>query len=223
VSSSNRNAALKEYGKLAPEYDRRWSFYIKATLRETLSRIKLQPGDSFLDVGCGTGALLDALAASVPNAKLSGADASPEMLEVARKRLGEGVVLRQSYADHLPFSDEAFDVIVSTSAFHYFRDPAGSLQEMARVLRPNGCIVITDWCDDYIACRLYDLWLRVFNRAHFRTYGREECRHLLEEAGFIAVRIDRYRISWLWGLMTGVGQKRAVQQGDAAAAPPGRS
>ena len=93
---------------------------------------------------------------------------------------------------------------------------------MARVLRPNGRLVITDWCDDYIACRLCDLWLRAFNRAHFRTYGEKVCRHLLEEAGFIAVRVDAYRINWLWGLMTAVGRMGAAPQGDAAVAPPAR-
>jgi ubiquinone/menaquinone biosynthesis C-methylase UbiE len=210
VNSTDTDAVLKAYGKLAPSYDRRWSFYIEATVRETLSRLELQPGESLLDVGCGTGVLLEAFLASTPDAKLSGADPSREMLEVARKRLGEAALLRQSHVESLPFSDQAFDVVVSTNAFHYFRNPLGALEEMARVLRPNGRLVITDWCDDYVGCWLCDLWLRTFDRAHFRVYGQKQCRHLVEQAGFTAVRIDRYKINWLWGLMTAVGQKRAV-------------
>jgi len=216
MSATDTDAVLKEYGKLAPHYNRRWSFYVEETLRETLSRLDLKPGESLLDVGCGTGVLLKALAASVPDAKLSGADLSPEMLDVARKSLGERVVLKQSHAESLPFSDQAFDVVVSTNAFHYFRNPLGALERMARVLRPNGRVVITDWCDDYFACRLCNLWLRVFDRAHFRIYGRDQCRHLLEQAGFTAVRLDRYKINWLWGLMTAVGRKRTAQRGDEA-------
>ena len=216
MNSTDRNALLKEYGKLAPHYDRRWSFYIEATLRETLSRLEIEPGESLLDVGCGTGVLLEALAASVPDAKLSGADPSPEMLDVARTRLGEAVVLRQGHAENLPFADQAFDVVVCTNTLHYFRNPQGALEGMARVLRPNGRFVITDWCDDYIACRLCDLWLRVFDRAHFRTYGQKQCRRLVEQAGFPAVRVDRYKINWLWGLMTAVGRKGAARQGDEA-------
>lgn len=207
MKSADTNAVLEEYGKLAPHYDRRWSFYIEATLRETLSRLELQPGESLLDVGCGTGLLLEALSDSVPDAKLSGADPSPEMLEVARKRLGEVALLEQSHAESLPFSNQSFDVVVSTNAFHYFRDPMVALEEMARVLRPNGRLVLTDWCDDYVACWLCDLWLRVFDRAHFQTYGEKQCRRLVEQAGFTGVRIDRYKINWLWGLMTAVGQK----------------
>ncbi len=209
MNSTDTNAVLEEYGKLAPHYDRRWSFYIEATLRETLSRLEFQPGESLLDVGCGTGLLLKALSDSVTDAQLSGADPSPEMLEVASERLGEMVLLKQSHAENLPFSDETFDVVVSTSAFHYFRNPLGGLEEMARVLRPNGRLVLTDWCDDYVACRLCDLWLRVFDRAHFQTYGQKQCRRLVEQAGFPDVRIDRYKINWLWGLMTAVGQKHS--------------
>lgn len=61
------------------------------------------PGERLLDVGCGTGVLLEALSASVPDAQLSGADPSPEMLEVARKRLGKAVFLKESHAESLPF------------------------------------------------------------------------------------------------------------------------
>ena len=217
--AGDTNAVLKEYGKLAPHYDRRWSFYVERTLRETLRRLEFEPGESLLDVGCGTGALLEALSTSVPNAKLSGVDPSPEMLEMARRRLGEAVLLEQSHAESLPFSDASFDVVVSTNAFHYFRNPLGALEEMARVLRPNGRLVLTDSCDDYVACRICDLWLRLFNRAHFRTYGERQCRHLLEQAGFTAVRIDRYKINWLWGLMTAVARERGAQPGDEADRP----
>jgi hypothetical protein len=61
---------------------------------------------------------------------------------------------------------------------------------------------MTDWCDDYLACRLCNLYLRLTNRAFYRTYRQAECRDLFHAAGYGDVRIDRYKISWLWGLMT---------------------
>jgi len=209
VTPKGTNAVVERYARLAPRYDRRWSFYTDATLRETLSRLDLRADESLLDVGCGTGALLEALSASMPGARLSGVDPSPEMLELAREKLGEGAVLKPGRAESLPFPDRHFDVVVSTNAFHYFRDPLGALEEMSRVSRPRGRLVITDWCDDYIACRICDLWLRVFDRAHFRTYGREQCRRFLDQAGFVVDRVDRYKINWIWGLMTAIGRKRA--------------
>ncbi len=60
---------IKEYSRLAARYDRRWSFYIEATIRETLRRLDIGSTDSVLDVGCGTGALLQVLSLSFPDAK----------------------------------------------------------------------------------------------------------------------------------------------------------
>lgn len=128
------------------------------------------------------------------------------MLKVARNRVGKSVCLEQSRAESLPFSDASFDVVVSTSSFHFFSDPLHALREMARVLRPNGRLVLTDWCDDYLACRLCDLWLRTFDPAHVRTYGEKECRRFLDHAHFSDVHVDRYKINWFWGLMTATGR-----------------
>ncbi len=211
MHSSPTSAVFRKYAKLARRYDQRWSFYVGETLRETLRRLELEPGERLLDVGCGTGALLDALSAAVPDASLAGADPSSEMLQMARKRLRTAAHLQRGAAEDLPFADVAFDVVVSTNAFHYFRDPSRALAEMGRVLRPNGRLVLTDWCNDYLACRLCDLGLRLFSRAHARTYGEKQCRQLLEEAGFAIGRIDRYKINWLWGLMTAVATKSTTR------------
>jgi ubiquinone/menaquinone biosynthesis C-methylase UbiE len=159
-----------------------------------------------LDVGCGTGALLHPLAQSYPGVRLTGVDPVPEMLEVARRRLPLEVDLRAGWAERLPFAGEQFDIIVSCNAFHYFREPATALREMTRVLAPGGRLVITDWCDDYLACRLCDFYLRLFNRAHVKVYSRQNCLRLLLDAGLRSVDVDRYKISWLWGLMTATAE-----------------
>ena len=198
---------VAEYARLAPEYDAKWSFYVEATARETLARLDLQPSDRLLDVGCGTGALLHRLCGQHPAALLAGVDPVPEMLAVARRRLPPEVLLREGWAERLPFDDDQFDVVLSCNVFHYVRHPVAALREMSRVLRPEGRLVITDWCDDYLACRVCDLYLRLFSPGHFRTYRKRECRNLLLEAGHQEVDVERYKISWLWGLMTASATK----------------
>jgi hypothetical protein len=78
---------------------------------------------------------------------------------------------------------------------------------MWRVLRPGGALVVTDWCDDYLACCIYDRLLRLFSAAHHRIYGAAECGEVFAGAGFEAVSVERYKIDWLWGLMTATARK----------------
>lgn len=202
---------IEEYSRLALRYDRRWSFYVAASTRETLARFTVGAGERVLDVGCGTGAMLERLSAREPAARLCGIDPVAEMLAVARRRLGERAELKSGWAEAIPYPDESFDAVISCNMFHYIRRPAEALAEMRRVLRPGGRLVITDWCDDYLACRLCDRYLRLFNRAHQRVYREEECRRMLGEAGYERMRLDRYKISWLWGLMTVTGAKPAAE------------
>ncbi len=204
------DSVVEEYTRLAPEYERKWSFYVRATCRETLSRMHVNPTASILDVGCGTGALLHELATTFPECNMAGIDPSPEMLAIARQRLPTSVELKQGWAEKIPYSSETFDTVVSCNMFHYVRRPHEALIEMTRVLRPDGALVITDWCDDYLACQICDWYLRVFNAAHFRTYRAGECRKLLENASVTDVKIERYKITWLWGLMTATARKRVT-------------
>lgn len=210
MSEKTEDMVAREYRKLADRYDERWAFYVEATLRETLRRMDLQQSDRILDVACGTGALLQMISALNPRAQLFGIDLSTEMLRVAKSRLGSAAELREGRADKLPFESGSFDTVVSTNAFHFFRQPEIALREMLRVLQPNGRLIITDWCDDFLACRICDRLLRVFNRAHHRIHDSIKCRLLVETAGFENVEVDRYKINWLWGMMTVRGSKPPI-------------
>lgn len=190
------------YDRLAGVYDRRWASYVDASVRETVRRVGLEGVRAVLDVGCGTGALLSAIAGRLPGARLAGLDLSPAMLSVARRKLGDRAFLVAGEAGSLPFPDRRFDLVLSTSALHYWPDPAAGLAEIARVLKPGGRVAITDWCNDYLACKVADFLLRILEPAHDRTYGSQECERLLREAGFGGIRVERYRIGGLWGLMT---------------------
>jgi ubiquinone/menaquinone biosynthesis C-methylase UbiE len=200
----NADPVVAEYAKAAPDYDAKWAFYVEATTRETLRRMPMTPTTRVLDVGCGTGELLRRLRAKYPGAVLAGLDPVPEMLDVARDKLSGAEDLRVGYADALPWAAASFDVVVSCNMFHYITHPVEALREMARAIRPGGALVLTDWCDDYLACRLCNLYLRLTNRAFYKTYREGECRALLGKAGFSEVKLERYKISWLWGLMTAV-------------------
>jgi ubiquinone/menaquinone biosynthesis C-methylase UbiE len=100
--------------------------------------------------------------------------------------------------------------------FHFIRRPGDALDEMLRVLRPNGVVIITDWCDDYLTCKLCNIYLRWVDPSHFRMYSVSQCRELLEAANARDIEIDKYKITLLWGLMTATAHKScdAIQPHD---------
>ncbi|HEB93972.1 MAG TPA: methyltransferase domain-containing protein [Gammaproteobacteria bacterium] len=210
LKNDHENSVQKEYAHLAQKYDDKWSFYVEATLQKTLKKIELHSGEHLLDIGCGTGALLAAIEKRYPDAVLAGVDPTQEMLDIAGNRLSKKVHIKRSWAERLPFDTETFDVIVFCSVFHYIREPLLALKEVVRVLKPTGRVVITDWCDDYITCQICDLFLRVFNKAHFKTYRKKEFYQLLSSSGFFDdIEINGYKVNWFWGMMTATACKKS--------------
>lgn len=171
-------------------------------MRETAARLGLSGTERLPDVGCGTGELLRHLSVTHPANLLSGIDSVTEMLSVARRKLAPKIDLREGWAENLPFDSHQFDVAVSCNMFHYVLHPADSLREMKRVLRPGGRLVMTDWCDDFGACQVYGWYLRFFRTAYVKVYWEQKLVRLLEDSGYTVASLARYKINWLWGLMT---------------------
>lgn len=99
-----------------------------------------------LDIGCGTGGLLELLAARIDEGV--GVDASRDMLALARTRLAEHghahLTVRQADMYRLPLADASFDAVTLQMVLHYAEDPAAALAEAGRVLKPGGLLLIVD-------------------------------------------------------------------------------
>jgi len=106
----------------------------------------LPPSPSVLDVGSGTGRLLQQLHAALPDARLHGIDMSEAYVRHARTRLGARARIEVGNAEQLPFADESFDAVVSVFMFHELpgRVRRRVFSEMVRVLKPGGVLVIED-------------------------------------------------------------------------------
>jgi arsenite methyltransferase len=110
---------------------------------------ELSPGERVVDVGCGAG--IDSLIAAKkvgPEGRVIGVDMTPSMLEKARdaaKETGlENVEFREGYAEELPVDDGWADVVISNGVLNLMPDKAAALEEMSRVLKPNGRLQIGD-------------------------------------------------------------------------------
>jgi demethylmenaquinone methyltransferase/2-methoxy-6-polyprenyl-1,4-benzoquinol methylase len=140
----SRNARTLFSG-IAPEYDRmgavlslgqdpRWRRFL-------VSRVNAIPGSWVLDVASGTGLVARELART--NVRVVGVDQSPAMVRrglasVRDARLEDRVRFVLGQAQALPFPDETFDAVTFTYLLRYVDDPAATLRELARVLRPGG-------------------------------------------------------------------------------------
>jgi SAM-dependent methyltransferase len=99
-------------------------------------------GRRILDAGCGSGPLFAALRDR--GAIVTGFDKSAGMLELARRRLGEGAALQVAdLASPLPFPDGAFDDVVASLVLHYLEDWGPALAELHRVLTPGGRLIVS--------------------------------------------------------------------------------
>jgi demethylmenaquinone methyltransferase / 2-methoxy-6-polyprenyl-1,4-benzoquinol methylase len=131
------------FAPLGPTYERAaelLSFGQDARWRRFLvSRIDAGPDDRVLDVATGTGLVARELVGAT-GCRVVGADQSAGMLAEARRRTNGSVELVEASADSLPFANGEFDALTFTYLLRYVDDPAATLRELARVVKPGGSI-----------------------------------------------------------------------------------
>ena len=124
-------------------YIGRWS---QLVAREFLSWIAAPPSSRWLDVGCGTGALTEAILRDVAPASVQGIDPSPAYIAFARRRVDDDrAQFVEGDAESLPQPSESVDVAVSALALNFIPRPDVALREMARVVRPGGVVAAYVW------------------------------------------------------------------------------
>jgi SAM-dependent methyltransferase len=131
-----------EHGDSYERYIGRWSRDVAPLF---LSWLGMRPGQRWLDVGCGTGALCAAIADHCAPSSVAGVEPSPGFLATARERLGDRVAFHQGSATEIPLEDAAVDVVVSGLVLNFVPDQLAALTEMARVAGPSGTIGAYVW------------------------------------------------------------------------------
>jgi len=151
---SARTAHARQlFAPLGPTYDRfadllsfrqdpRWRRFLVSRIPDDALRV--------LDVASGTAAVAIELARRSPERRIVGIDQSAEMLAAGRTRveragLGSRIELREGRAEELPFRDGEFDALTFTYLLRYVDDPAATMRELARVVRPGGTIAMLEF------------------------------------------------------------------------------
>ncbi|HVP90527.1 MAG TPA: class I SAM-dependent methyltransferase [Terriglobales bacterium] len=180
------------FDRRAPRYDR--SIHQKLmfgpvheTVLSAFGAFAAVPRD-VLDVGCGTGRLLESAGRLWPGAKLVGVDASERMIaEARRKHDGDArFMFEQRDASDLRLEDASFDVAFSTMSFHHWGDKAAGIREVARVLRPGGLFLLAD-----VAPPLLFMLRPLLNRGERADFRRPAAVRRLFEQGGLSVVMER--------------------------------
>jgi demethylmenaquinone methyltransferase/2-methoxy-6-polyprenyl-1,4-benzoquinol methylase len=151
--SARTHHARELFAPLGPSYDRharllslgqdpRWRAFLVSRVPADAVRV--------LDVGTGTGAVAIDLARARPARAVVGIDQSPEMLAAGRARVAQAglagrIELREGRAESLPFAAADFDALTFTYLLRYVDDPARTLGELVRVVRPGGTVAMLEF------------------------------------------------------------------------------
>ena len=161
--------------------------------RMTLDNALIQPGDSVLDVGCGTGEVtLRAKMRSGKAGQAFGIDPAPEMISVARNkaaRKGLEIDFRVGVIESLPFSDASINVVTSSLMMHHLPEnlKIRGLAEIYRVLKPGGRLLIADFMRP-TGSFLNHLFI-AFTRHHGLKSGVEDLQRPMKDAGFSQIAV----------------------------------
>ncbi len=190
--------------RLNDSVTRFWSFAAPAYDQQCLQRLVYQPAQDeviatlrahgsrrIADIACGTGILASRIARELRPDETYGVDMSDGMLAQARKRSSD-VFWKKAPAEQLPFGDDFLDAVVTTSAFHFFDQPA-ALREFHRVVAPGGVVAVATISPrQFLPVQLFaaGAWSPAHNPSPAAV------RDLFADAGFVVEDQHRVRRPW---------------------------
>ncbi len=166
-------------------------------LERILRMAQPDASDTALDVACGPGLLVCALAKSVRHA--TGIDLTPAMLEQAQTAQQTARLTNVSWdrgdVTAMPYEDGRFDIVTCRFAFHHFPEPLRVLREMRRVCRAGGRIVVADSAPAAAKADAFNAMEKMRDPSHTRALPVEELGALFVAAGLPAPQVERTRLA----------------------------
>ena len=140
------------YRFLTPFYDLIQKYIVQDVRYKSLliAQANIQPGQHVLDLGCGTGTLAIMVKQIQPAAEVTGLDADPDMLKVAKYKAAQrktAVKFDVGFTNKLPYPDKSFDRVLSSIMIHHLKTPDKwqTAREVYRVLKPGGQLHLIDF------------------------------------------------------------------------------
>ncbi len=198
----------QEYRELAGRYDRQWRSYLNHTQQKASELLLPEYNDKILDSSGGTG-LFATYLLKKPETSVVISDFSDEMLEQARQRFNsqrDRVTIVRADAHKLPFSDGAFHKVYNLNSLHYYANQDFAVDELVRVCRPGGKLLILDWSSDTRLFRMFARIMRMAGYEYSRILSSDELRNMFRERGLHIIQSENW--TWRgWSLAAVVAEK----------------
>ncbi len=173
------------FNQMAAGWDERfYSPEMAERLPQLVTLFQLQKGAKILDVGAGTGGIVPYLLEAIgPEGSIWAVDFAEEMVKIGRKKFQKEsrVIFELASVEDLPYKDQFFDQIVCFGTFPHFEDKGKALEELGRVLKPGGSLIIAHALSS-VALRSHHQNCGPVSKDFLPEEG--EMRSLLERAGF---------------------------------------
>ncbi len=192
-----KQLSIKEFTQAAKVYDGGHAGIYemcKDDYPPMLAELEKEPFIDVLDVGCGTGPVIELLHERYPDKHYTGLDLTPAMIEVAQAKGLSNSRFVVGDAENLPFGDSAFDAVLCSNSFHHYPHPERFFSEVARVLRPGGRLILRDytasnavvWLMNHIELPL----ARLCGHGDVRICKKDEFVHMAEKAGLTVLAME---------------------------------
>ena len=188
----------KWFNKQAPVYDDTntilYSKYGKISCENIYNYLKDKEYKKLLDIGCGTGYLINMLAKEY-DADYTGLDLSPEMIKQAKSKNIKNAIFVEGRSDKLPFENDTFNVVTCSQSFHHYPETDKPIQEAKRVLKQGGLYILSDTGVGpfkMLGVRLDDFLYRHFsNTGDCNISYMEKTIRDMERNGFVIVKAEK--------------------------------
>ncbi len=197
-SPSHRDLILDQFSRQAVPFSTSPGIKDEQALRLIVEFTGAGPDDTALDVACGGGIVVCALAKVVKHA--TGIDLTPAMIDRARALAAEQKLTNVSWklgdVLPLPYPDGAFSLVTSRFAFHHFLDPMAVLAEMTRVCAPGGRVAVIDSeaSPDPAKAAEFNRMEKLRDPSHVRAMPLAELKGLFAPSGLPAPRVTSYKL-----------------------------
>ena len=196
-----KNLSIKEFTKAATIYDSGHAGIYelcKDDYPPILEELEKHQYNDLLDVGCGTGPMIELLSKKYPDKHYTGLDITPKMIEVANAKKLPNAKFIVGDSENLPFEPESFEAVICANSFHHYPNPQKFFDGVYRVLKPDGRLILRDyttnlvmlWMINHIELKLANL----FGHGDVCIYSPVQIKSMCEASGLSVMKLEKRKM-----------------------------